>query len=122
MKKMSNKVEIDDNLRKLIVDEIDRKIISPHVDENPMVLLIRKNDLIYSKDADKLTSVSLIKDALTSCLYFSDVVAEQIIRLSLNNNIIIGVHDILNTPYAQFKLSTLEVILHFMYVKTSQKT
>jgi predicted metallopeptidase len=115
MKKMRSKVEIDDKLMKLIVDEIDRKIISPHVDENPMVLLIRKNDSIYSKDTNKVMSANLIKEALTSCLYFSDVVAEQIVRLSLNNNIIIGIHNILSTPYTQFKLAALEVILSFMY-------
>jgi len=115
MKKMQNKIKIDDNLKKLIVDEIDRKIISPHVDENPMVLLIRKNNLICSGDPNRVSSAHLIKEALVSCLYFSDVVAEQIIRLSLNNNIIIGIHDILNTPYTRFKLTTLETILGFIY-------
>jgi predicted metallopeptidase len=115
MKEMGNKVKIDDSLIKLVVNEIDRKIISPNVNENPMVLLIRKNDLIYSNDSNKVMSANFIKEALTSCLYFSDVVAEQIVRLSLNNNIIIGIHDILNTPHTQFKLAALEVILSFMY-------
>ena len=113
MKKMYNKVKIDDNLKKLIADEIDRSIISPHVKDNPMVLLIKKNDSIYSKDDEKLMSVDLIKAALVSCLYFSDVVAEQIIRLSLNNNIIIGIPDILNTPFTQFRLAALEVVSEF---------
>lgn len=112
---MYGKVKIDDNLKKLIVDEIDRRIISPSISENPMVLLIRKNDLLYSDDINKVSSADLIKEALVTCLYFSDVTAEQIIRLSFNNNIIIGIYDILNTPYNQFKLSSLEIILSAIY-------
>lgn len=115
---MYGKVKIDDNLKKLIVDEIDRRIISPSISENPMVLLIRKNNLIYDKDINKLKLAKLIKEMLVSCLYFSDITAEQIVRLSLNNNIIIGIHDILNTPYTQFKLASLEVILNTIYEKT----
>lgn len=109
---MYGKVKIDDNLKKLIVDEIDRRIISPSISENPMVLLIRKNNLIYDKDINKVKLAELIKEILVSCLYFSDVTAEQIVRLSLNNNIIIGIHDILNTPYNKFKLGSLEIILN----------
>jgi len=115
MKKMYDKIKIDESLKKSIVDEIDRRIISPHIDENPMVLLIRKNNLIYSQDINEVKSAELIIEALVSCLYFSDVVAEQIVRMSLNNNIIIGIHDILNTPYTRLKFSTLEVILSFIY-------
>lgn len=115
---MHDKVKIDDNLKKLIVDEIDRRIISPSISENPMVLLIRKNDLLYSNDINKVRSADLVKEALVTCLYFSDVTAEQIVRLSLNNNIIIGIHDILNTPYTQFKLASLEIILNTIYEKS----
>lgn len=115
---MYGKVKIDDNLKKLIVDEIDRRIISPSISEKPMVLLIRKNNLIYDKDINKVKLAELIKEILVSCLYFSNVTAEQIVRLSLNNNIIIGIHDILNTPYTQFKLASLEVVLNTIYEKS----